>query len=96
MSKKVDFAPPPFIKTRAAEDLKSISFLSPSVGKRQVVSALLYRQSGFILLIQHLTNGTKVRSLITKDVALIWLPVLVGDHLLLSFVISEHTLLIWK
>ena len=49
---------PPFIKTRAAEDLKSISFLSPSVGKRQVVSALLYRQSGFILLIQHLTNGT--------------------------------------
>ena len=34
----------------------------------------------------------KVRSLFTKDVALICLPVLVGDRLLLSFVISERTL----
>ena len=34
----------------------------------------------------------KVRSLITKDIALISLPVLVRDRLLLSFVISEHTL----
>ena len=38
----------------------------------------------------------KVRSLITKDVALICLPVLVGDCLLLFLVISEHTLLIYK
>ena len=37
-------------------------------------------------------DGSKVRSLITKDVALIWLPVLVGDCHLLSFVISERTL----
>ena len=34
----------------------------------------------------------KVHSLITKDVALIWLPVLVRDRLLLSFLISARTL----
>ena len=34
----------------------------------------------------------KVGSLITKDVGHVFLPALVGDRLLLSFVISERTL----
>ena len=35
---------------------------------------------------------TEVGSLITKDVALIWLPVYVGYHLLTSFALSDPTL----
>ena len=38
------------------------------------------------------SNVDKVGSLIMKDVALIWLPVYVVDHLLTSFVISDSTL----